>query len=462
MLRQRDRGAERGVILEIAGEQAIVLTRAGEFRRVRLDRPDRQVGEEIRLPSPVLWLPSLSPALVAVAAAAVLLVALLPATLLRAPTGPSASSVAAPGVLAYVSVDINPSFELGVDASARVVSAKALNADAVPILEGVAYAGREVSDVIASLAQAAAARGYLAPGRENAVVIAAVPSAGTGPVPEVVRRQVDAGRRRVETLLAERAAPGQVGLLVAESPALREQAEQAGLSVGKYLILLEARQEGVQVTAEEVRSQPIGRLFQEHGVKPGEIIRRAEEEKAFEKLAERYREVPEGKGGEGEDRGIAPGRAGGAGKPGARPGEREQEGKRRGGAGGLAAPEQPGQPEGARDGRGKPRERGKDRQREGEGVGGREGLNEALPIPAGGDGGAGGETAGAVGTGTVTGSGGGTGGTETGSATGGSTVTEPTGSTGTSTGSTGGDKGTEQQKVEEEQKAEDGHEESHR
>ena len=42
---------ERGIILEIDGRDAVVLTRDGDFRRVRLDRPGRQVGEEIVLPA---------------------------------------------------------------------------------------------------------------------------------------------------------------------------------------------------------------------------------------------------------------------------------------------------------------------------------------------------------------------------------------------------------------------------
>lgn len=268
----------------------MVLTGDGEFRRVPLDRPGRNIGEEIALPPAVIGRPLRFLSLAAFAAAAVLLLALIPSLLRGALTGTDelARSHGQRVVLAYVTVDINPSIELGVDDAGRVVTARAVNADGEALLRDVNYAERPLDEVLDYLAGAAMRRGYLAAGRENAVVIAAVPAGEGRSVPVAVKRKVAEGERRVRRLMREERLPAEVGVIEAPGRRIREEAAAAGLSVGKYLIYLEMRNAGITVTTEELREAPLGRLIKEKGLRPGEVIEKARQERDFEGMAGKF------------------------------------------------------------------------------------------------------------------------------------------------------------------------------
>lgn len=61
----------------------------------------------------------------------------------------------------YVSVDINPSVELGINSFGKVVSAKAYNDDGKKVLEGLSLLGMNVESAVRQLVKAASQNGYI-------------------------------------------------------------------------------------------------------------------------------------------------------------------------------------------------------------------------------------------------------------------------------------------------------------
>lgn len=304
-----------GLIMEIEGRHAVVLTPEGEFRRVRLDRSDRQVGEEIPLVAGVSRLrswPYLGHSVaLATAAAALLLAMIVPRTFIRPetgpgsrvepPAGPAAAAEPVPAapaettpvapvpavaaaILAYVSVDINPSVELGVGTGGVVVSADALNDDAAGIVADLVYRDRPVDDVITDITRLALALGFITAEKENVVVIAAVPAQEGASVPAEVAERVVSARDKAREFLRSRRVAGEVEAVSFNRAVLKAEAQELDMSVGRYLIYLEVSRAGLAVEPEDLRAGAIGRVLRERGVRPGEVMRQLSEEDGDELL----------------------------------------------------------------------------------------------------------------------------------------------------------------------------------
>ncbi len=263
-------GEGRGLVLAVEGREAVVLTPAGEFRRVPLDRPDRRVGEEmpLALPPARRWLPALSG--LAVAAAVLLAVAL--SGLRGGP--PQEGDTPSLLVEAYVSVDINPSLELGVGKDAAVVEGRPLNEDGRRLLAAVPHRGRPLAQVLAALVREAARAGYLIPGRSGEVVIAAAPARAGGVSPAVVEA-VQRGEAAARSFLREEGVRASVYAVRVGRAELRREAGSLGLSVGKYLVMKELEDAGLTVAPDELQRVGLGRVLRERGLKPGELLQRA-------------------------------------------------------------------------------------------------------------------------------------------------------------------------------------------
>jgi len=164
---------KKGLLLESDGSTGIALTHDGRFVRV-LCRPGDEEGREVVIDRRRAQqraraaFRALSPRL---AVAAVLLLCLLV-------TSPFAVGrvLASGDPVAYVTVDINPSIEFGVNRWDRVVTARAFDADGEAVLSGLDWKGRILDDVLSEVAAAAVDLGYLQPGGDDgAFLVAAVP-----------------------------------------------------------------------------------------------------------------------------------------------------------------------------------------------------------------------------------------------------------------------------------------------
>ena len=263
---------ERGIVLEVEGKTATVLTPDGRFLRVPVPREGWLPGEEVTWVRRPMGL--LRPAL---ALACVVLLLLLPGGLAYQhywALGP---------VVAYVSVDINPSLELGIDARERVCVARGLNADGERLLAGLPYRRRALDRVLTDLTLRAIEEGYLSRESAGAVLVTVTPAPagvsgssrpGTRPGVEAGRPaparspSLDPVRVRDEAvavatrLLKERGLRSLVKGLAA-GPEVRDEADRLEISPGRLVLYLAARDAGIPVTIDQLRQGPVGQVMRQ-------------------------------------------------------------------------------------------------------------------------------------------------------------------------------------------------------
>ncbi|MGE5577537.1 MAG: anti-sigma factor domain-containing protein [Syntrophothermus sp.] len=265
-----------GLVLEKRGNRVIVVTPAGEFRNVTVRGRIPGVGEEIGLPRLQLrWLDGLSvlqkPGMARVAAAA--LAACLAIGLLVLPSSPFnlAERVAEARTVAYVTVDINPSVEMGIDADQRVLLTRGLNREGRKILAGLSLSGSDVRTATRRLAAEAIRLGYLQRAGQSTVVIAITPKAPPGTkVPLSEKRStvtVSPEEALKDEVAAEVVAAVGAGLgsrdrypavqAMVVSGEVRREARKMGLSSAKYLAFRQAVVAGRQVTAQQFQEEDI-------------------------------------------------------------------------------------------------------------------------------------------------------------------------------------------------------------
>lgn len=248
-------GAERGIVMSREGQRVIVLTPRGDWRALKLAGPLPEVGEEIMLP-PVVKRPAWP---LFTAAAVVLLLVLAGAVVRRIETPAPA---AAPMVAYYVNIDINPSVELAVDEKDTVLEARGLNNDGEKLLAGIALKGEKVTGAMKILALEALRQGYYLPEGEGAMMVTVIPAASG-------QEKLAAGDELGQRLTREaQDVFQQAGVHAAVEaatvqPEIRQHAEAAGLSAGKYSIMLEALAAGAQVKAVDLQRESITKVLQE-------------------------------------------------------------------------------------------------------------------------------------------------------------------------------------------------------
>lgn len=268
---------KKGIVLEIDGRKAIVLTRDGDFRRVPLPSFAVSIGEEVALPEEGSWLRGfvfrqrwrLLPV-----AAALLIVLLFPFL---------------PGwgqnPTYYVSIDINPSLELTLNQRELVIAARALNQDGQRLLERVPYLRQPVIVVLQNLLEQAWEEKYLKP--DGAVVIAVTPARDQ--LKERAALTAHKLQKEGQQVLAQKAVSLPLEALTT-SLTLRQQAEALRLSVGRYAVLLEAQNHGLPVRPQDLQRERLSTALSRVGGDVREILRQAQKEKSIEDLAEKFRE----------------------------------------------------------------------------------------------------------------------------------------------------------------------------
>ncbi|MBO8169723.1 MAG: anti-sigma factor domain-containing protein [Thermoanaerobacteraceae bacterium] len=251
---------KKGLVMSVSGEKAVVLTPEGEFKEYVV--PNARVGEEVTLPVhkrvvPRNW----------VAAAALIIFLVIGTTL--------GVNLFFPGndVYAYVSVDINPSLELAVSGEERVASLETLNDDGRQLLDNVTVIGMPVDQAVGEIVAAAQNLGYLKTPDSAVVLGIAALRGGTRTETELRSRLKQAVRAKVGDVPKVAA--------VAVGKALREEANSLGLSPGKYAIMLEAREQGLDISPESLIKHSIAQAIKQAGGHPGTVISRAEKDSRF-------------------------------------------------------------------------------------------------------------------------------------------------------------------------------------
>ncbi|QGG46691.1 anti-sigma factor domain-containing protein [Heliorestis convoluta] len=262
---------QRGVVLEITEEEAIVLTDNGEFKRIPLPQPVPAIGDEIVI-SPDkrrqqkqgkskkrqawYWM--------GLAVAALFLFALNMSGLksifyekteqqdvaLLEEQDPSLEEPILSKPVRYVSVDINPSIELGLNEQDQVITMRSLNDEGEKIIAQRALEGLPVEKAIQEIAAEALLQGYLASNKANTLLIT-VYTEGEENEKEAQKVLEDKLRQSAQQILAQDNLPTHKVQTIQVSKEQRERAEELGLSVGKFAQLLDAMEQGVPEEKDE-------------------------------------------------------------------------------------------------------------------------------------------------------------------------------------------------------------------
>lgn len=269
---------KRAVILEVDGRVARVLAAGGEFRTIRAPKGLR-VGDEVDVEASApafSWRPQLA------------LVATLVIILAFGGAGLNALANSFNEVAAFVTVDINPSVELGVNRWGWVISARGLNDDGVDLLSGTEHRALKLAEFVPELTRLATERGYIAAGKPNTVIVAAAPAAAK-PTPDSVRRELALAKEQAATAVAEQQGPPvTVATIVAPDETLHADAAAMDISVGNLAVVLEARESGVPVRVSDVKQHGLAKAIETAGGKLSDLVVKAQDEGDYKHLVKQH------------------------------------------------------------------------------------------------------------------------------------------------------------------------------
>ncbi|MGQ5711060.1 anti-sigma-I factor RsgI family protein [Desulforudis sp. DRI-14] len=218
----------RGIVLRVRGRWMWVATANREFLRLPVPAEGARPGEEI-------WAPSggdasTSPAYRGMLVAGILVLLVIGAIWANIIQGQD------PAV--YLAFDVNPSLELSIDTSGRVIDIAPFNQDAATILKDLSFKGEDVYETIEAITLRCQEAGYISPGRKNTVLLTVTPVEGKSYV-------LDA--HRISKLIIERmketGVEGTVGIQTATSTE-REESRRQGISLNSYLLIKKASARG--------------------------------------------------------------------------------------------------------------------------------------------------------------------------------------------------------------------------
>ncbi|SFJ00925.1 Anti-sigma factor N-terminus [Paenibacillus sp. UNC496MF] len=239
----------RGIVMETGSTHVIVLMPDGQFRKVRTALKP-QVGDEItfaeqrRLRRP-RKLYSFS-----VGAAAIMLMLFIPLFVQHVSKQPD--------VVAYLTMDVNPSIELGINKDERVESLRAINADGADVTKGLAYKGRPLPEVTEAIMDRISAGPYLNSGEGDVVITSVAVGGAVKPAEEIglTSHMDEAVRKSLAKTEKGRQLKIEVTTLSAPQD-VRDEATKIGLSSGKMAFYLMAKNQGYRVTIKELKQESL-------------------------------------------------------------------------------------------------------------------------------------------------------------------------------------------------------------
>ena len=230
----------KAVVLEISGSQCVVLVDDGSFRRLP-NKYGVEVGEEIELKADAGWDAMRGmKAWKAWAAAAALLLLTLTVAL-------GWNFAQASTAVAFVSLDINPSVELTVNAREQVLKVSAVNSDGEKILQNLELKNLPVLEAMSKIMEQAVGMGYLT--NEHSWVLVGLAPNGGRPLPPALEEAVKSAGAAAQEKVKAKVAVLQL------TDQERAKAEQTGVSIGEYALWQSADKAGVKVEATELKTK---------------------------------------------------------------------------------------------------------------------------------------------------------------------------------------------------------------
>ncbi|MEK8130970.1 anti-sigma factor domain-containing protein [Paenibacillus filicis] len=238
----------KGIVMEVTNKHLVVLRPDGRFDRVSRRNRTCQIGEEIQYARAGINWRSPSVAGRSALAAAVVFSLVVFASF--------NGKLGSPEVVAYITMDINPSVEMGIDVQENVLELRGLNDDGNILIEQLDYKGKNLEQVTERLLDNAE-RGALAKGEGEIVISSTViqldSKVNDESIAEKMKQQVT---KHIETTHPQQVKQYQVAAFAAPAE-VREAAGQNGVSTGKYSVYLNAKNSGSDVTLDEIKKESV-------------------------------------------------------------------------------------------------------------------------------------------------------------------------------------------------------------
>jgi len=241
----------KGIIMEISEKYAIVLTRQGQYLRVK-NKPQYQLGMEIEISKTaekpwVKYIPA--------AAMFVFCIGLL-SFLIYASTTP----------YSYVNLDINPSLEIAVNRFDYIIDIKAMNEDGKMLIKGKSLIGQPFRQGVGLLLQQLEEEKYLEAEGQKTLLFTIV-SEDSKKIREFDAAISDAVSVRLQ------ARENLEAYIIHTNQETRRNAARENVSSGRYLLLQELEERvGEDVDPETLRDTSVNQLVRMVREKSPELV----------------------------------------------------------------------------------------------------------------------------------------------------------------------------------------------
>lgn len=247
---------KRGVVMEVKRKKAVILTENGRFETIHLPKRKEppKIGDKVSMAgegagfsrkkhSP-RWLPVISTVTVLM-----IFIVLLGGVF---PSHPNKT------VAAYVSYDVNPSFSAAVNGKLQVVSVKTWNKDAKRLFsDWDTYRFMSLKDFSHQIIQKIAQKGYF-DGNQQVLIATTVmvpKSSKRKKVQNALQNAVD--QIRSDDLLAKNDV---VVSVESADPKTRKNANAHGLSVGRYMLYLDAENSDRSLSISKIKQMSVSAI----------------------------------------------------------------------------------------------------------------------------------------------------------------------------------------------------------
>jgi hypothetical protein len=249
----------KGIVMQLDSKHMVVMTADGQFCKVRRRSDNEQIGEEVYFPNTVTFLKRKSiQAVIASSAAAVLLFVIFTSSL------GGSERFKENEVAAYVTLDINPSIELGINGKEIVIEARGINEDGLKLLSGMDVEGSSLDAATDIIMNEVDEQGYLSKEDGDIVISSTLIHENTlldkKELSQKVKQQVS------EAILVKHPeSQATYPVTALETPKeLRNAALSKGISTSKMALYLQAKSEGEEISLEELQHKSIHAIVKKH------------------------------------------------------------------------------------------------------------------------------------------------------------------------------------------------------
>lgn len=262
---------KKGIVMQIKDGQAILMTPEGQFLRVPLE-DGMTIGQEVEVTEVVQsatkraersWFRGRWQQTGIVAATLLLAVGFWSS---------QSSMFVSQTASAYVTVDINPSLELTINEDRDVIGFTPLNEDGKQVLASMNLIGESVEEAVEAFTESAREGGFL---QDNAEIVITA-SAGADSE-EAAQDDLNMDDLEDQLVAAVHDSANRHNLHVSVeslqvSKDLRNASHDVGLSPGKYALYLTAQANGIDVTVDELKTQPISKIVEKRGTELADVL----------------------------------------------------------------------------------------------------------------------------------------------------------------------------------------------